>query len=83
MLAFSRLTSILLFVLSLSFLTCAAPTAKSQGLALRGADVDANALLAVCVDAKVAIQAQLDACGMSAYPKCLRLNTYPFLTQLM
>ncbi|CCO36572.1 hypothetical protein BN14_10712 [Rhizoctonia solani AG-1 IB] len=63
MLAFSRLTSILLFVLSLSFLTCAAPTAKSQGLALRGADVDANALLAVCVDAKVAIQAQLDACA--------------------
>ncbi|QRV96178.1 transmembrane protein [Ceratobasidium sp. AG-Ba] len=35
MLSFARLTSFLLFVLSLSFLTCAAPTPKSSGLAVR------------------------------------------------
>ncbi|CAE6462742.1 unnamed protein product [Rhizoctonia solani] len=61
MLAFSRLTSILLFVLSLSFLTCAAPTPKSNALAAReGVRSDAGLLVAACVDARAKVVASAD-----------------------
>ncbi|KAH7332965.1 hypothetical protein B0J17DRAFT_631958 [Rhizoctonia solani] len=60
MLAFSRITSILLFVLSLSFLTCAAPTPKSNDLAIReGVRGDGDLMAAACADlrAKVYVHA--------------------------
>ncbi|CAE6456796.1 hypothetical protein RSOLAG22IIIB_10700 [Rhizoctonia solani] len=61
MLALSRLTTFLLFVLSLGFLTCAAPTTgKTQDLAVRGAG--AEALVAVCVDVEAKLRAHLDVC---------------------
>ncbi|CAE6399614.1 unnamed protein product [Rhizoctonia solani] len=51
MLAFSRITSILLFVLSLSFLTCAAPAPKANDLAIReGVRGDDGLLVAGCID---------------------------------
>ncbi|KAF8704739.1 hypothetical protein RHS03_05789, partial [Rhizoctonia solani] len=63
MIAFSRLTTLLLFVLSLGFLTCAAPTTgNAQALAVRGGDcanvVDALASL------KTKLEVHLDACDL-------------------
>ncbi|KAH7332945.1 hypothetical protein B0J17DRAFT_709395 [Rhizoctonia solani] len=57
MLAFSRLTSILLFVLSLSYLTCAAPTiGKPQALAARGDDAGCTrSSITSAVDAEVLV----------------------------
>ncbi|KAB5588626.1 Transmembrane protein [Ceratobasidium theobromae] len=66
MLAFSRLTSFLLFVLSLSFLTCAlpAPAPNSNALAIRGhSDVDLVKLvvdLEADVNAAVKVIADVD-----------------------
>ncbi|CAE6452463.1 unnamed protein product [Rhizoctonia solani] len=62
MIAFSRLTTFLLFVFSLGLLTCAAPTsAKIQDLSVRGDDVTVvvNALAAL----KPKMQNHLDACA--------------------
>ncbi|CAE6397146.1 unnamed protein product [Rhizoctonia solani] len=56
MLAFSRLASILLFVLSLSFLACAAPTAANSALAVRGDDVGV-----MCLDTITNLRVKLDA----------------------
>ncbi|QRW26545.1 hypothetical protein RhiXN_12206 [Rhizoctonia solani] len=63
MIAFSRLTTLLLFVLSLGFLTCAAPTTgNGQALSVRGGDcanvVDALASL------KTKLEVHLDACDL-------------------
>ncbi|CAE6397236.1 unnamed protein product [Rhizoctonia solani] len=61
MLAFSRLTSFLLFVLSLSFLTCAAPTPKSNELAIRGEGAgEAGVLVAACVDLRIKVVAHAE-----------------------
>ncbi|KAJ1300173.1 hypothetical protein OPQ81_011925 [Rhizoctonia solani] len=62
MLTLSRIASILLFVLSLSFLTCAAPTPKSDILTIRGegAGSDAGLLLAACVDVRAKVVARAD-----------------------
>ncbi|CAE6446537.1 unnamed protein product [Rhizoctonia solani] len=69
MIAFSRLSAFLLFVLSLSFLTCAAPTSsKTQELSVRGGDchtvinalADLEAKLKLNLDACVAIKADVD-----------------------
>ncbi|CUA77102.1 hypothetical protein RSOLAG22IIIB_12551 [Rhizoctonia solani] len=63
MLAFSRIASFLLFVLSLSFLTCAAPTAATpNALAVRSDDVGSVCLGAV-VDLKAKLQEHLEACA--------------------
>ncbi|KAG8716572.1 hypothetical protein FRC09_015558 [Ceratobasidium sp. 395] len=64
MLAFSRLTSFLLFVLSLSFLTCALRTpavAGSKELAVR--DGGAQALLDICIDLEAKVAAKVQALG--------------------
>ncbi|CAE7133128.1 unnamed protein product [Rhizoctonia solani] len=60
MLAFSRITSILFFVLSLSFLTCALPTSAPQtnALAARGTGAD---LLKICVNLEADVKAKVDA----------------------
>ncbi|KAH7318900.1 hypothetical protein B0J17DRAFT_773178 [Rhizoctonia solani] len=60
MLAFSRLTSILFFVLSLSFLACAHPTpaAKSNALAARDPGAD---LLNICANLEADVKAKCDA----------------------
>ncbi|KAH7318897.1 hypothetical protein B0J17DRAFT_711023 [Rhizoctonia solani] len=60
MLAFSRITSILFFVLSLSFLACALPTPAPQtnALATRGTSAD---LLKICADLEVNVKAKVDA----------------------
>ncbi|CAE6451141.1 unnamed protein product [Rhizoctonia solani] len=63
MLAFSRLTSVLLFVLSLSFLTCAAPTiGKSQELAVRGDDAGVT-VLNLLVGLKADLEVEANACA--------------------
>ncbi|KAG8739277.1 hypothetical protein FRC11_000789, partial [Ceratobasidium sp. 423] len=62
MLAFGRFTSILFFVLSLSFLTCAAPTPKSGALAVReGVRTDVDLLVAACIDVRAKVVARADA----------------------
>ncbi|KDN35472.1 hypothetical protein RSAG8_11555, partial [Rhizoctonia solani AG-8 WAC10335] len=61
MIGFNRLATFLFFVLSLGFLTCAAPTnGNTQGLAVRGGDV--HALADVLVDLKVKLTGHLDVC---------------------
>ncbi|CAE6394588.1 unnamed protein product [Rhizoctonia solani] len=67
MLAFTRLTSILLFVLSLGFLVSALPTTESKALAARHASddlvgliVDLKAKVDVDVKAIVAVEAVVD-----------------------
>ncbi|CUA77363.1 hypothetical protein RSOLAG22IIIB_06678 [Rhizoctonia solani] len=61
MLAFSRIASFVLFVLSLSFLTCAAPTPLSNGLSVReGVRSDSDLLVAACVDLHAKIVARAD-----------------------
>ncbi|CEL56362.1 hypothetical protein RSOLAG1IB_07748 [Rhizoctonia solani AG-1 IB] len=62
MLAFTRLTSILLFVLSLSFLVSALPTSESKALAARH---DSNALVELILD----LQAKVDV-HVKAIRKC-------------
>ncbi|KAL5637329.1 hypothetical protein ACGC1H_001091 [Rhizoctonia solani] len=60
MLAFSRLASFLLFVLSLSFLTCAAPTPKSNELAVRGEGAGEAGVLVACIDLRTKVVAHAD-----------------------
>ncbi|KAG8729769.1 hypothetical protein FRC11_008048 [Ceratobasidium sp. 423] len=61
MIAFSRLASFLFFMLSLSFLTCAAPTSgKTQELAVRGGDC--NTVLNALVDVEAKLKGHLDVC---------------------
>ncbi|CAE6535572.1 unnamed protein product [Rhizoctonia solani] len=61
MIAFTRLTTFLLFVLSLGFLACAAPTSdNTQALAVRSGDC--NALVDALVDLEVKLKAHLDVC---------------------
>jgi hypothetical protein len=62
MLAFSRITSLLLFVLSLSFLTCALPTSVGHSNALATRDQGAE-LLKICADLEVDVKAKVDAIG--------------------
>jgi hypothetical protein len=62
--AFTRLTSFLLFVLSLSFMTCALPTppvAGSRDLAVR--TEGGQALLAIFTDLYAKVQADTDELG--------------------
>ncbi|CAE6473777.1 unnamed protein product [Rhizoctonia solani] len=62
MIGFTRLTTFLLFVLSLGFLTCAAPTSgNTQSLAVRGGGVDA--LVTVLVDVHTKLEAHLAVCA--------------------
>ncbi|ELU43040.1 hypothetical protein AG1IA_02930 [Rhizoctonia solani AG-1 IA] len=62
MLAFTRLTSILLFVLSLGFLVSALPTTESKALAARHASDD---LLGLIVDLKAKVDVDVKAIGKS------------------
>ncbi|KAG9107963.1 hypothetical protein FRC07_008558 [Ceratobasidium sp. 392] len=70
MLAFTRLTSFLLFVLSLSFLTCALPTpAAVDSNELVARTGGANAVLGLVVDLKVKVEVEvgvLAACATLA-----------------
>ncbi|CAE6487317.1 unnamed protein product [Rhizoctonia solani] len=61
MIAFSRLATFLVFVLSLGFLTCAAPTAgKSHDLAIRGGDC--STVVQALVDLEAKLKGHLDVC---------------------
>ncbi|CUA77354.1 hypothetical protein RSOLAG22IIIB_06667 [Rhizoctonia solani] len=62
MLAFSRLTTFLLFVLSLGFLTCAAPTTgNTQNLAVRGGSCPDAVNALVVLETK--LKGHLDVCA--------------------
>ena len=66
--AFTRLTSFLLFVLSLSFLTCAMPTpaiANGKDLAVRGGSADA--VISALVDVKAKVDLHVAAMGKLIY----------------
>ncbi|CUA77361.1 hypothetical protein RSOLAG22IIIB_06676 [Rhizoctonia solani] len=61
MLAFSRIASFVLFVLSLSFLTSAAPTPISNGLSVReGIRSETDLVVAACVDLHAKVVAHAD-----------------------
>ncbi|CUA77359.1 hypothetical protein RSOLAG22IIIB_06674 [Rhizoctonia solani] len=61
MLAFSRIASFVLFVLSLSFLTYAAPTPISNELSVRGEGAgEAGILVAACVDLRAKLYLNAD-----------------------
>ncbi|CEL61267.1 hypothetical protein RSOLAG1IB_09889 [Rhizoctonia solani AG-1 IB] len=62
MLAFSRLTTFLLFVLSLSFLTCAAPTSgKAQELSIR--EDNCSGVVTALAQLEAKLKVHLDACA--------------------
>lgn len=62
MLAFNRITSVLFFILSLGFITCALPTHATNSNALAARDQGTD-LLKICADLEVDIQAKVDAIG--------------------
>jgi hypothetical protein len=67
--AFTRLTSLVLFVLSLSFLVCARPTSivsDCTGLAVR--DVSTDKLVSLMVDLRAKVEASCKVLG--------RLNSF-------
>ena len=66
--AFTRLTNFLLFVLSLSFLTCALPTpAISNGIDLAARGDSADAVISALVDVKAKVDARVAAMGRLAF----------------
>jgi hypothetical protein len=63
MIAFGRLTSFLLFVLSLSFLTCALPTPSANGNQALSARGTGNDVLTLVADLDAKVCARVEALG--------------------